>query len=84
MMFITIEPGQLAAEVLSSVNEVIALGYSADSTLEKLAAAVGAGIPQVEQTSLERGEGLLWRLRRREFPIRVRVAPPRANDCRSS
>jgi hypothetical protein len=55
------------------VNEVIAVGPSA---LEQLGSAVEMSLPPIAQSTLERAEVLLWRFRRREPPMRVRIAAP--------
>ena len=81
-IFMTLEPRQLSAEVLSSVNEVIAVGPSAHSAVEQLGSALEVSLPPLAPPTLERAEVLLWRFRRREPPMRVRVAAPRSDQRR--
>ncbi len=76
MLFITAEPRELAAEVLSSVNEVIAVGDSAPLMLGDFSRMVGAAVPDLTNVRLDQGEVLLWRWRESEAPMGVRVAPP--------
>ncbi len=75
-LLITVDPAQLAPEVLASVDQVIAVGNAAAATLEQFAALVGAGVPPTP-TSLAAGEALLWRWRCGEAPIRLRAAESR-------
>ncbi|WMY06650.1 HAD hydrolase family protein [Paraburkholderia phenoliruptrix] len=59
---ITVSPQQLDGAFLRQVNLLLAMGPSAGKAVQELAKATGRPVPQLQETALETGQALLWRL----------------------
>jgi len=59
---ITVSPQQLDGAFLRQVNLLLAMGPSAGKAVQELAKATDRAVPQLEETELETGQALLWRL----------------------
>ncbi|WP_025602803.1 HAD family hydrolase [Burkholderia sp. WSM2230] len=59
---ITVSPQQLDGTFLRQVNLLLAMGPSAGKAVQELAKAAGKPEPQLQETALETGQALLWRL----------------------
>jgi HAD superfamily hydrolase (TIGR01484 family) len=75
VLFITVHPNHVAAEVLTQVNTAIAIGKEPDTALQMLADANGSPRPKISPATLKSGEALVWRLETGEPPFRMTVAP---------
>jgi hypothetical protein len=71
---ITLEPDLIAAPALQAVDVAIAVGRSADRTLSVFAKAAGVGNPQVGPVELERGQMMVWEVRRGKRPYVMQLA----------
>ncbi|MBW9106077.1 HAD hydrolase family protein [Paraburkholderia phenoliruptrix] len=59
---ITVSPQQLDGAFLRQVNLLLAMGPSAGKAVQELAKATDRAVPQLDETELETGQALLWRL----------------------
>lgn len=82
VMLITLEPDRLAPAILSSVDVVIAIGESPDTTFRIFSETVGEQPPKATQRTLHAGEAVAWFRRTSEDPFLFRSALPRAEKRR--
>lgn len=82
VLLITVHPKHLASGVLSAVDVVIAMGEGPDKTLRSFSEALGQRSPSVGPVELESNEALVWFRREKATPVRMSVAPPRAEHRR--
>jgi hydroxymethylpyrimidine pyrophosphatase-like HAD family hydrolase len=81
MMFITVHPDHVSAQVLGAVDLVITVGASAKETLETFARTLGRPLPAVEERPMETGEVLAW-LPDEGTPFRFQPITPHAERKR--
>ena len=72
---ITVSPQQLDGAFLRQVNLILAMGPSAGKAVQELANATGRPAPQLQETQLETGQALLWRLDEPEPEGVIRLEP---------
>jgi HAD superfamily hydrolase (TIGR01484 family) len=81
-LIITMKPGSLNPGALSVFDTIIAIGESPEQTISEFCQETGANPPALSPTTLEKGEALIWSLRDRDSPVRIRSIPPRAESRR--
>ncbi len=84
MLFLTVQLGGVAPEVLRRVGLVLAVGNEPTATLRDFCQAAGEPAPAARPGSLETGHVLAWRRDRGEPPVEVRTIPPRTERVRHS
>ena len=82
ILFITVHPEQMAAQALSAIDLVIAVGKSPEDRIRAWSGMLGLQPPGLEPTTLEPGEALAWRRGEDAPPARLRIASPRADRRR--
>jgi HAD superfamily hydrolase (TIGR01484 family) len=86
LVLITVQPEQIAAQVLAAVDVALAIGRDPDAALQAFTAGLGVPAPPaaVRGTApLEPGEALVWWRKTGALPpLRVRTLPPRAERKR--
>jgi hypothetical protein len=82
LLIITMKPGSLNPGALSVFDTIIAIGESPEQTIREFCQEIGANAPALAPTTLEKGEALIWSLRDRDGPVRIRSIPPRAESRR--
>ncbi len=78
LVLITLDPRHVLSSALAPIRVALALGDAPTSTLRWLAEALDIPSPQVEEVSLESGEGLVWRLDGRQPPVRIAFRPTKS------
>ena len=81
-LLITVQPNLLAQSLLERIDTVIAVGSDADKTLESFAIGANSTPPNVEPTTLEPGEVLLWMRNRGLLPIKIQAYPNKMESRR--
>jgi hypothetical protein len=81
MLFVTVHPDQVAKAVLSATNTLIVIGEAPEATLQAFSKASGIPPPSLNGGPLDRGEVVVWPVRRRP-PARVRVPQSRSERRR--
>jgi HAD superfamily hydrolase (TIGR01484 family) len=71
---VTLEPDSITAQLLPSVDTVIAVGDKADATLKKFAELRGLASPQVT-AGAPPGGACVWRVSAGEAPFAIEIAP---------
>jgi hypothetical protein len=74
MLFITVHPDHVAADVLAQVQTLIAIGNEPAEAVRMLADAAGSRRPDIAPTALERGEAIVWRRDSNRPPFRMKIA----------
>ena len=82
ILFITVHPEQMAAQALSAIDLVIAVGESPENRIRAWSDMLGLQPPGLEPTTLEPGEALAWRRGEHSRPVRFQIASPRADRRR--
>lgn len=82
IMLITVDPVQVAAAALASVDTIIAVGASPDATLKAFGEALGQSGPLMAPIAVEQGDALVWSRRSETAPFRLRIAPSRTERRR--
>lgn len=82
ILFITVHPEQIAAQALSAIDLVIAVGNSPENRIRAWSDRLGLHPPGLEPTTLEPGEALAWRRGEDSPPVRFQIASPRADRRR--
>jgi hypothetical protein len=77
LVLITVHPDRVAVPVLQTIDTVIAIGSDPDDTISSFGDCIGLPPPAPAGTSLQPGEGLLWRVRSGGGPVWFRSMPPR-------
>jgi hypothetical protein len=84
LLAITVHPENLATSVLSSVDLLLAVGDDPDRTIGALCRATDEHAPASVPSNLKQGEAVAWWRSRSAAPIKVRIAPPKAEHSRHS
>ena len=82
IFFITVHPEQMAAQALSAIDLVIAVGKSPENRIRAWSGMLGLQPHGLEPTILEPGEALAWRRGEDSPPVRFRIVSPRADRRR--
>lgn len=82
MVFITVHPDKVAHTILSSVDKLVAIGQSADETIQLFCDNLGIDAPYVSKTNLEKGEAIFWNRMTDDDPFLFRGIPPKADLTR--
>ncbi|MBI1917666.1 MAG: HAD-IIB family hydrolase [Planctomycetes bacterium] len=82
VVMITVHPGMIARPALASVNTLAVIGSAPSAMFDEFSQAVGGLAPPVQAGPLEPGQALLWRRGSGEAPLRMRVAPCKAERRR--
>jgi hypothetical protein len=72
----------IARPALASVNTLAVIGSAPAAMFDEFSQAVGGRAPSVQAGPLEPGQALLWRRGTSEPPVRMRVAPCKAERRR--
>jgi HAD superfamily hydrolase (TIGR01484 family) len=70
-IFITVEPDSVALQALRSVEVLVAMGGTADRTIERFARAVGASMPAAGSIRPGESEALMWNPHDSTGPIAI-------------
>ncbi len=81
-LFITVHPELMAAQALSAIDLVIAVGESPENRIRAWSDMLGLQPPGLEPTTLEPGEALAWTRGGDSPPVRFQIASPRADRRR--
>lgn len=76
MLYVTVHPDSVAPAVLGNVGVLAVTGKAPTSTIETFCRATGVNVPAIQVSAPEPGHALVWRLRQREVPFTLRIAPP--------
>jgi hypothetical protein len=79
---ITVHPSLIHPKALANVDTVIAVGATPEGMLKEFSETVGERPPDIQQTSLESGEALVWFRKETSRPFRVQIAPSRTERRR--
>ncbi|HEY6084309.1 MAG TPA: hypothetical protein VIU63_02870, partial [Nitrospira sp.] len=82
MLFITVHPEQVSPLVLKTVDVAVALGDDPLGTLQSYADRAGLTRPTALWSPVETGEALLWRTKTGQLPLKLRIAPSKAERHR--
>lgn len=82
LVLITVEPNLLAQSLLERVDIVIAVGASAEQTIQSFAIAANSKPPEVDPTDLEPGELLIWNRSGDQPPVKVKGYPSKLESHR--
>src|SRR5439155_6932408 len=82
VVMITVHPGMIARPALAAVNTLAVVGSTPAAMFDEFSRAVGGRAPVVQAKPLEPGQALLWRRGSGEAPVRMRVAPCKAERRR--
>lgn len=72
LVLITVEPNLLAQSLLERIDTVIAVGASAEQTIQSFAIASNTTPPELDPVDLESGELLIWNRSGNQPPIKVK------------
>lgn len=81
-LLITVHPELLASSVLKQVDTFIAVGPTAAETLKQFADAAKLDPPSADGAAVSQGEVLLWDIRSKAPPRRVKVTPAKTERRR--
>ncbi|MFO0841374.1 MAG: HAD-IIB family hydrolase [Gemmataceae bacterium] len=84
VMLITVHPDDVSADVLKSVDTVIAIGQTTEETINRYCDGVGEKAPAVPAMSVEKGQAVVWRREGGRPPFRVYVEPGKTERRRHS
>jgi phosphoglycolate phosphatase (TIGR01487 family) len=82
LLMITVEPGTLAADVLTMVHTILAVGESTGDTIRDFCKATGETPPPLPSTTFEKGEALIWSRGDKNGPVIIRSIPPKSERRR--
>ncbi|MGE5363868.1 MAG: HAD-IIB family hydrolase [Bacteroidota bacterium] len=69
MIYLTIEPGNIAPAVLSSVDILITVGQNPKKTMGIFAEAMGVELPAIPEADLQTGQAILWNISKQQTPF---------------
>jgi HAD superfamily hydrolase (TIGR01484 family) len=75
VMLITVHPDEVSADVLKTVDTVLAIGQTTEETITRFCNGVGEEPPTVPAMSVEKGQAVVWRRGGERPPFRVYVEP---------
>jgi HAD superfamily hydrolase (TIGR01484 family) len=81
-ILVTVHPGHVAPAILSSIDVVLAIGKSPETTLGELAAAVGQHLTWPHGLSFQRDSVVAWFMRDGGLPFSMQPARGRAERIR--
>lgn len=81
-LLLTVHPEHVSPEMLSTVDVVIAIGHSPQSTLEKYARATNRGLVWPAALAYEPGQVVVWFASEGQPPFSMRPEPGRAERIR--
>ncbi len=81
-VLVTVHPKSICARALSAINIAIAVGPTADRTLEELSTVLGRPLRPARPPGAQNLEVLVWFCREAQGAIRVRVEPAEAERRR--
>ena len=82
VMQVTVHPSLIQPKALADVDTVIAVGATPEAMLHEFSETVGEDPPDIEPTSLEAGEALVWFCKETPRPFRLQIAPSRTERRR--
>ena len=75
MVFITVQPDQIAKSVLNAVDVVVALGNDPTTTIARYCNELQIPVPEIADPELDHGEASLWNRRSTAQSFKVRIIP---------